>query len=471
MNTLAAYFPNLLIAQSQTTTATPLQLEAESYISLPWVFVAVLSLALVYMLYKSWRTNQSLQTLRSGALRLAQGELTQRIDVDGPGPLALLAQSLNQMAAQLDDRLSTVIQQRNEMGAVLSSMVEGVTAVDRNEQIISLNRAAASLLQINAHQAIGRSIQEVIRNVSLQEYVSRTILENQPFDGEVTMNVGDEPDTEERNVQFQTAVLYDAAGQRIGAVMVLHDVTQLRRLESVRREFVANVSHEVRTPISAIKAAVETLEDDPQFADNNTGRFLRIVGRQADRLASIVEDLLSLARIEEDAEAIFSELQDTEIAAVLRASRDTVEPAATQKQMTLEVQCDPALHVRINAPLLEQALINLIDNAVKYSGDQTTVHIRAEQNEQELVLAVTDQGRGIEPNHLPRIFERFYRTDKARSRELGGTGLGLSIVKHIAQAHGGRVDVESTPGRGSTFKIHLPISASTEADADAEEQA
>lgn len=419
-------------------------------------FAIVMAVGFLVLLYTTLRTRRAVTKLRLGARRLARGELTQRIELAGPPQFSLLAQTLNQMASQLDDRLSTVIQQRNEMGAVLSSMVEGVAAIDNDENIISLNRAASQLLQINPHHAIGRSIQEIIRNAALQQYLNRTLNEDQPFGGEVTMNIGDDPATRQRSVQFQTAILRDAPGQRIGALLVLHDVTQLRRLESVRREFVANVSHEVRTPVAAIKAAVETLQDDESLLDPAGARFMSIIGRQADRLAAIVDDLLSLARIEEHADAIFSDLQKDRLEPVLRAAVETVMVKAEEKQIQISLDCDPQATAMINPPLLEQAVINLIDNAVKYSPANTQVEVKLQTKDHEWVISVTDEGRGIEPEHLARIFERFYRTDKARSREMGGTGLGLSIVKHIAEAHGGRATVESFPGTGSHFSIHLP---------------
>lgn len=435
-----------------------LQTDSEGSRVLPvlMALVIVMLVGFCVLLYTTLRTRRAVTKLRLGARRLARGELTQRIDLSGPPQFSLLAQTLNQMAAQLDDRLSTVIQQRNEMGAVLSSMVEGVAAIDVEENIISLNRAASQLLQINPHQAIGRSIQEIIRNAALQQYLNRTLTEDQPFGGEVTLNIGDDPATRQRSVQFQTAILRDAAGRRIGALLVLHDVTQLRRLESVRREFVANVSHEVRTPVAAIKAAVETLEDDDSLLDPAGARFMSIIGRQADRLAAIVDDLLSLARIEEHADAIFSDLARERLEPVLRAAAETVQVKAQDKQIAIELECDPEATAMINAQLLEQAVINLVDNAVKYSPANTRVEVKLEARDHEWIISVTDEGRGIEPEHLSRIFERFYRTDKARSREMGGTGLGLSIVKHIAEAQGGRVTVESFPGTGSHFCIHLP---------------
>ena len=257
-------------------------------------------------------------------------------------------------------------------------------------------------------------------------------------------------------IQLQSAILRDEDGRHIGLVLVLHDVTQLRRLESVRRDFVSNVSHEVKTPVSAIKAAVETVLDLPGQDDPDAQRFLQIISRQADRLAAIVDDLLSLARIEQGQEAVLADMKPNPLWPIAAAAIETCEAAAEAKHIHVACECDREVKARVNEQLLTQAVINLIDNAVKYSDTDTSVLVTCEASDREVVLTVTDQGRGIEPKHLPRVFERFYRTDKARSRELGGTGLGLSIVKHVAEVHGGRVSVDSEPGVGSTFRIHLP---------------
>lgn len=230
---------------------------------------------------------------------------------------------------------------------------------------------------------------------------------------------------------------------------------RLHKLEAMRSDFVANVSHEVKTPVSAIKAAVETMQSDPTMAPQDMERFTKIIARQADRLSAIVDDLLSLARIEQHAGQIYAELQSEPIAPVIEAACETCSVHAEEKQIRLKRTCDPELVAPINAPLLEQATVNLIDNAIKYSPEGTRVDVHVRLNGREVMIEVIDEGRGIEPEHLPRLFERFYRTDKARSRALGGTGLGLSIVKHVAEAHGGRVSVDSRINHGSTFRIHL----------------
>jgi len=403
--------------------------------------------------------SRSIRELRHGADRFAKGDLRKRIAVRGPLQLAALAESLNAMAGQLADRLSTVIQQRNELGAVHGSMVEGVLAIDREQNILSLNRAAAAMLSLDVTSTIGQSVYEAVRNAELQQLIQQTLEKDSAIAGEMILaDTGSTArgEVRERTIQLQSALLRDDGGQRIGLVLVLHDVTQLRRLESVRRDFVGNVSHEVKTPVSAIKAAVETVRELPDSGGEDAQRFLQIISRQADRLSAIVDDLLSLARIEQAGDEGLEDTRPAPLWPIVSAAIETCQASADAKHLHLQADCDRSVHAKISDQLLTQAVVNLIDNAVKYSDADTSVLVRCEVIDGEVVISVTDQGRGIEPKHLSRVFERFYRTDKARSRELGGTGLGLSIVKHVAEAHGGRVSVDSYPGRGSTFRIHLP---------------
>ena len=231
----------------------------------------------------------------------------------------------------------------------------------------------------------------------------------------------------------------------------------LEQLKRVRSDFVANVSHELKTPITSIKGFVETLLDGAMHEPEDAERFLRIVAAQSDRLNEIIEDLLTLSRLEQDTDRAGLSLQPARIRGVLEAAVGVCELKASAKNVSIELTCAAELRTEINPALLEQAVVNLVDNAVKYSPEQETVRVEAVGGSSEVVIRVADHGCGIGPEHLPRLFERFYRVDKARSRKLGGTGLGLAIVKHIAQAHGGRATVESVPDEGSTFSLHLPI--------------
>jgi two-component system phosphate regulon sensor histidine kinase PhoR len=262
---------------------------------------------------------------------------------------------------------------------------------------------------------------------------------------------------EERSLQANGTLLHgDDDGDDVGAVVVLNDVTRLKRLEAVRRDFVANVSHELKTPVTSIKGFAETLEggalDDPDTAR----RFVRIIAGQADRLNSIIEDLLALSTLEQSGDSPLLQLEEADLCDVVAVALEVCGPKAEAKHVELRETCPGRLLARVSPPLLEQAVVNLVDNAVKYSSGGGVVDVELVEAGDEFVIGVTDKGPGIAREHLPRLFERFYRVDKARSRDLGGTGLGLAIVKHIAQIHGGRVSVESVVGGGSTFRVHLP---------------
>lgn len=413
--------------------------------------VLVIGMLLVILL----RVSRVIRELQINAQRLSRGDVTKRIRVTWPLRLTSLASSLNESAEYLQDRMTIVVRQREELGAVLTSMTEGVVALDLDESVISINRAAAQLLTIKPGWAAGRPIQEVFHNTALQKFAARTLVENESLQTEVTIHTDDQDGSMDRQLQAHSAILRGPGGERIGVVVVLHDVTELRRLENVRRDFVANVSHELKTPISAITAGVEVLLDDVENETEDRQRILQIVERQAVRLGAIVEDLLELARLEQGREKSVYEVASAPVEPVLIAAREACQALADAKNIRLILRCPASLHAKMNPLLLERAMMNLIENAVKYSEEKSQVTIQAQQTKNEVVLEVIDQGCGIESEHLTRIFERFYRTDKARSRAKGGTGLGLSIVKHAAEAQLGHATVQSTPGVGSTFRIHL----------------
>ncbi|MBN1269069.1 MAG: PAS domain-containing protein, partial [Kiritimatiellae bacterium] len=402
-------------------------------------------------LYFTARVSRPLGDMTRAAEHFAHGDFGLRVPIQDTRELGALADSMNWMASQLDEKIQTVQRQKNELETVLASMAEGVIAVDGTEHVISMNRAAATLLQMDAAQAAGRSIQEAVRHSEIQDFVRRALAGAEPVESDITLH--EDKDT---YLQAHGTMLCDAHGQGIGALVVLHDVTRLRRLENVRRDFVANVSHELKTPITSIKGFVETLLDGAAEDAGAARRFLEIIAKQADRLNAIVTDLLSLSRIEQEADRREIELVEAPLREVIESALQACRPRAKEKEVALQLACDAGLRARLSPDLLEQAVINLVDNAVKYSEAGQPVRVEASASASEVRISVRDEGCGIAKEHLPRLFERFYRVDKARSRTLGGTGLGLSIVKHIAQAHGGSVDVESEPGKGSMFTIRLP---------------
>jgi two-component system, OmpR family, phosphate regulon sensor histidine kinase PhoR len=402
-------------------------------------------------LFVSRRISRPIEKLKEGAGYFIQGDFNYRLPASGIEEIDSLDDSMKDMAQQLHARINTITQQRTEIEAILSSMIEGVIAVDADERIIIMNNAAAKMFECNPSRVQGHSIQEAVRNTHLQQFISETLSEGKPVEKEITL-----PSDDERYLSGHGTLIRDIEGKSIGALFVLNDITRLRRLENIRKDFVANVSHEIKTPITAIKGFVEILRDDTAKEEQDVKRFLEIIARHVNRLEAIIDDLLKLSRIEKDAETEGIQLAESGIKDVLESAVQACEQLADSRGTDISLACDDSLAARINPPLLEQAVVNLLDNAIKYSDEKKPVNIEAVQDDKEIQISVLDNGRGIEQEHLPRIFERFYRVDKARSRRLGGTGLGLAIVKHIIQAHGGHVSVTSTPGKGSAFTIHLP---------------
>jgi len=443
-------------------TAVPVQSVAQTLrqvqLRIGLAGLAATALVAASSVFVARRIVRPLEIIRDGAERFARGDLDHRLPVYGADEVKMLAESMNRMAQEMHLRMETIISREYEHEAVLSSMDEGVLAIDHAGRILSLNAACGVLLGVEPEKVRGRLIHEVLRTYQLLRFVERTLVSSACVEEDLELR-----HPENRWIHAHGTLLHDAAGNKIGALIVLHDVTRLRHLENVRRDFVANVSHELRTPITSIKGFVETLLAE-ELADKETSlRFLRIVLKQADRLDAIINDLLLLSRIERGTEEHSIALDREPILPVLCAAVEMCECKARDKQIHVQVECGEELSASINGPLLEQAVVNLLDNAIKYSSPGSCVRIAASADAEHVVIQVQDEGCGIEAKHLPRLFERFYRVDKARSRELGGTGLGLAIVKHIVAAHRGTVDVESTIGRGSTFSIRLPKSLSPSA--------
>jgi two-component system, OmpR family, phosphate regulon sensor histidine kinase PhoR len=333
-------------------------------------------------------------------------------------------------------------------------MVEGVVALDAEQRILFANERATQLLGLPWQAPVGRRLWEVVRQRPLLDVVQRALDGSEPQREELGWS-----GSSTRSLTVHAARLPGLPPR--GAVLVLHDTTELRRLERLRQEFVANVSHELKTPLSVIKACVETLLDGAMDDPQHRGPFLEQVASQSNRLHALILDLLSLARIE-SGEELF-DLQAIRVAEVVEACAERQRPRAEAKGQTLEVVA-PASEESIEAWADEEAVVqildNLLDNAVKYTPEGGRVSVRWYRQEEQVCLEVSDSGIGIPESDLPRIFERFYRVDKARSREMGGTGLGLSIVKHLTQAMRGSVRASSQPGQGTTFLVRLPLLAS-----------
>lgn len=403
-------------------------------------------------LYISRRISRPIEEIKKGAEQFAKGDFSLRIHMPHTNKeLAILTDSLNQMAAQLEERIQTVLRQQNEIEAILSSMLEGIVAIDKNEQIIKINHMAIKMLDKSAmpDDYLRRNIQEKIRIARVHEIVKETLFEGKTIQGDVELNY-------EKKQVFNICCtpLRDITEKPIGALIVFNDVTQLRHLENVRQDFVANVSHEIRTPLTTIKGFVETLLSGAMTDSEKTKRFLTIIAKHTERLSGITENLLQLARIEQNGKKPIHR-EKVNLNKVILSAIQVCQEEANNKQIKMNISCDDNIIVNLNRELFEHALVNLIDNAIKYSKHQSEIDIEAEQSDSHLFIKIKDNGPGIASEHLTRLFERFYRVDKARTREMGGTGLGLSIVKHIVQAHGGNVKVDSITGKGSVFTIEI----------------
>ena len=387
-----------------------------------------------------------LWTLRDAARKLSSGDLTVRVPEKGGDELAELGRALNRLGERLVEVLGAIQRERDLQRTVLEGMREGVLVLDSEQRVVLANAALRETFDLGEDVA-GRSTLELIRHAGL-----KTILD-QAARGEY---FGQEELELSSIKPRQLLVHASQLAGRQGVVAVFVDVTELRRLESLRRDFVANVSHELRTPVTAILSASETLGDVLASEGSSTKDFMDIITRNAARLHALIEDLLDLSRIESRGHAL--ELETLRVGEVVAHVITLFTPRALERDITLTAADLGSMPVvRADRRRLEQILSNLIDNALKYVSPGGTVHLDAVPEGRMLRLRVRDTGVGIAPRHLPRLFERFYRVDAGRSRELGGTGLGLSIVKHLVEAQGGQVHVESEVGHGSTFSVTLPL--------------
>jgi two-component system phosphate regulon sensor histidine kinase PhoR len=404
----------------------------------------------------AYRWGRALGELHKGVVALGAGRAVRPVLRRVRGPVGRLARAFDETAAALQARITQLEQDRQQLRAVLSGMSEGVVAVDARRRLVFANASADKLFGL-APGSVGRLVPELIRSPQVQEAVEATLAGTGPYHGEITLG------RREPHLWSQPRVLSVhgtplPGSPATGAVLVFHDVTDLRRLERMRQEFVANVSHELKTPLASIKAYSETLLDWALHDEAVNVRFLRGIEEQADRLNQLILDLLSLARLESGQEVF--QHGPLGLAPVVGACVESHRDRAAAKSQSLALDLGPLdgeVLVVADEEALRQILDNLIDNALKYTpeGGRVVVSCRPE-GEGAIAVEVADTGIGIPRDDLPRVFERFYRVDKARSRELGGTGLGLSIVKHLVQSIGGQVSVESRLGAGSKFTVLLP---------------
>ncbi len=388
-----------------------------------------------------WITNP-LREIRRVTQAIAAGDFGKRAPLRSRDEIGTVSSAINRMIEELSARLDRIEEEKSRLEAVLSGMREGVVAVGRDGVILHVNGTAGGLLGLPADVA-GLKAGEAIRLPGVNEAILKVLREGNSASADVETEGG----ALEVNV-------HPVGGGR-GAVLVARDVTERRRYERLRKEFVANVSHELRTPLTLIRGYVETLREGALGDAVRAPGFLETIEKNVLRLNALVDDILELSRLESGGPIL--KPRPVEARALLGKVMEDFRPLAEKKRQILSMEADPSLEpFPADSDFLERAVRNLVDNAVKYTPEGGAVKLQAAAEGEDVVFRVRDNGPGILAADLPRLFERFYRVDKSRSRELGGTGLGLAIVKHIAQLHGGRVDVESTPGTGSVFSLRLP---------------
>jgi two-component system phosphate regulon sensor histidine kinase PhoR len=441
----------------------PLAAVTSAYAPVQGVLLAggllALAVALGIGILVARRLTRPVIAMEAAARRMSEGDFTVKVPVRSPDEIGVLGRALNLTASRLREKIQDLEEEQAKARAILESMVEGVIAVDGRDHIVVMNEGARRIFELRRAPE-GRPFLEVIRNVDLHQILRE-------------LRAAPRGPMQHRELRLSTpvermlavnAVPLPIGGAEVGVVMVLHDVSELRRLEQVRTEFVANVSHELRTPLTAIHGYIETLLDGALEEPEHARRFLEIAHRHTERLGRLIDDLTDLSNIELG--KVELHVGPVAVADVVESILLMIRPRAEQGEVALATEVAPGLSVLADRDRLAQILINLVDNAVKYTPAGGRVTVRAAGPTDGLVeIAVIDTGIGIPPSDLPRITERFYRVDRARSRELGGTGLGLAIVKHLVTAHGGQLRIESQPDHGTTVRVTLPAGDRSEPQA------
>ena len=425
-----------------------------SWLWFPAIFVAVVAAAIIVWRkwIGPWRKIDSLVREIAGGARprtfLVEGALA-------PRRVAISLEDLFKRHQALDQQLA---ERALSTETIFTAMEDGLLVVDSNHRITLVNRTFQELFGLQ--QTLPASaLLEVARYPEIDRLVAQTLRSGAPQRTELT--VTDAKTNSPRHMQLSAVATRNESGQSTGAVVLFHDITQLKQTDDIRRDFVANVSHELRTPLSILHGYIETLLEDPEVSEEELSRMLDVMKRHSNRLSALVDDLLSLAQLESTNPNVqCSEVRLSELFAAI--VRDWGK-RFSEKKLSIDVNLAPDVPViRADPTRLQEVLYNLLDNAVKYSHPGGKIRLQANRQNDEVILTVTDTGIGISEADLPRVFERFYRADKARSRELGGTGLGLSIVKHIAHMHGGRVEAESALGQGTTIRVLLPLNGAAD---------
>lgn len=435
------------------------ELQQRLFLAIGIAFLVALTLSI----WLAHSITKPLSDIASAARQLISGTRTFHVRTTAQDEVGLLASTLNHMAEQLHAKIAELSEDRAQLLAVLTSMVEGVMVLDARGHVLQINPALERMFGISRIEARGRPCAELFRHPQLNELVTAMLRSRTHHQDEIVLPLS------RRCLQIEASPAGGERENEASVVLVFHDMTELRRLEKIRKDFVANVSHELRTPLTSIKGYVEALLDGAKDDPAASVKFLEIILKQSDRLNLIIEDLLELSKIESGGISLKEE--PLELRSVVDRTLSMIKPMADKNRHRLVTSVDPSLpRVPGDEDRLVQVLTNLLDNAVKYTPAGGTITVGAKLASSEgnaepsggaIELSVADTGIGIPERDRPRVFERFYRVDKARSRELGGTGLGLAIVKHIVEGHGGQVWVEANHPQGSRFVVRLPLSSTT----------
>jgi len=412
----------------------------------------VIALLLGFLIARSFAS--PLNQMTKVAQLMSEGDYQHRLDIVRQDEMGELAATLNHLAETAVDRMETITTNRNQLAAIITGMVEGVIAVDYHQTIIHMNKAAGEMIGKAPDDCLGKPLSTVTQIDLIREAISRTLRLKETVQSELTL-----PSSQgDRYFNLYAAVLHEAPAQPSGAILVTHDVSEIHRSEAAQRDFVANASHELKTPVTAIQGLAESILEDDEMSVDTRKRFMQKVHDQSLRLSNLVADLLTLSRLESDVTSTF---KPVDVANLLKYIYSDMELMARQQSITLTAQVtDKEVIVFGDEKSLGQLFTNLIDNAIKYSTPDGRVRIALDSTNDQAVVEVEDNGIGIAPSEQERIFERFYRVDKTRSKELGGTGLGLAIVRHIAQLHNSVVELDSSLSNGSLFRVILPLSDS-----------
>ena len=399
---------------------------------------------------------RSVEKLALIASDISAGNFLGRVPEKNPLGLKKLAEVINQLARNSAANISDITADRNRLAAIFAGMVEGVIDVDQEQKILHINEAASNLLAVNIKESTGKPVWEEVRNNEITNALDEAMKTGSFVKTQVVLSFSKSSNNEGSVVDIYAASLSDDSGSPIGAVVVLHDISEIKSLERIRTDFVANASHELKTPITAIRGLSESVIDDDNIDRKTILQFINRIHSQSLRLSQLVGDLMALSRLEVDLEA--KQFSVINMNYLLNSSVKSAKIAIEQKHQKLIVEVDDDnIYVNGDRQNLSQLIDNLIDNAIKYTPEKGEISVNLSTDDTEMLLEVRDTGIGISPQYQQRIFERFYRVDKARSRSLGGTGLGLSIVKNIAEKHSGNIKLKSQQGRGSTFSYRMPL--------------